>query len=85
VTEADSRVQNNAFRHQYRVLNESEKAHITKLKDLGAEFLAELHRVNQTYSSWRDGSDPKLKTRELSLAQTKIEEAVMWAVKSITQ
>lgn len=83
--ESDDRVINNTFRHQYRVLNESEKAQMLKIKDLGQEFLSQLHQVSGTWGSWMDNPETKLSSRELALAQTKIEEAVMWAVRAITK
>lgn len=58
------------MRHQYRILSDEEKAYMLKIKDAGLAFLDLV------------GSLPP--TRETSLAKTKIEEAVMWAVKSIT-
>lgn len=58
------------MRHQYKVLSDDEKAAMVKLKDMGLEF--------HTYCASLG------KSRELSLAQTKIEEAVMWAVKHVT-
>lgn len=58
------------MRHQYRVLGEDEKALMALLKDKGLEF----HNI----------LDGMKGSREISLAKTKIEEAVMWAVKSIT-
>jgi len=64
------RVQNNTMRHQYRVLNDEEKAQMMNVKDLGIVFL--------------DAVDKLGNKREYSLAKTKIEEAVMWAVKGIT-
>lgn len=67
---ADQRTANNAVRHQYRVLNDVEKAAMVRLKDIGAAFIAEIDRA---------GSG-----RELAIARTKVEEAVMWAVKHIT-
>lgn len=70
-SESDDRTANNAVRHQYRVLDESEKAAMLKVKDEGAELIAYLDRLGQS--------------RELSIAKTKIEEAVMWAVKHITR
>jgi hypothetical protein len=68
---ADARVVNNSVRHQYRVLSEDEKAQMTKIKDIGLEFLEYIDSIGSS--------------RELSLAKTKVEEAVMWAVKSITK
>lgn len=61
----------NILRQEYRVLSEDEKAHIWTVKDLGLKFYAYLENLGQS--------------RELSLAKTKIEEAVMWATKHITK
>lgn len=62
---------NNVMRHNYRVLSEDEKAFMMYVKDLGLQFHEVLEGRGQS--------------RELSLAKTKIEEAVMWAVKHITK
>jgi hypothetical protein len=67
---SDERTVNNTMRHQYKVLNDLEKKQVLEIKDKGLEFLELLNR-----------SQP---SREMSLAKTKIEEAVMWAVKAIT-
>lgn len=67
---SDGRTANNAVRHQYRTLSDAEKATMVKMKDLGADFL--------------NLCDATGNSRELSLAKTKIEEAVMWAVKHVT-
>ncbi|MDV3253361.1 hypothetical protein DevBK_18650 [Devosia sp. BK] len=75
---SDDRTANNAVRHQYRVLSDQEKAMMVALKDKGAEFIELLH-----IAGGNPGVD-KQASRELSLAQTKIEEAVMWAVKHVT-
>ncbi len=75
---SDSRTVNNTVRHAYRVLSDVEKAQMTAVKDKGAEFLDLLHIVGGNPGVDRQAS------RELSIAQTKIEEAVMWAVKHIT-
>lgn len=68
---SDDRTANNAVRHAYRVLSDAEKGQMVAIKDMGAHFL--------TYCDAMGGS------RELSLAKTKIEEAVMWAVKHVTR
>lgn len=68
---SNDRTANNVMRHQYRVLSDSEKEQMQKIKDLGLEFFDYLEGVGTS--------------RELSLAKTKIEEAVMWAVKHITK
>lgn len=67
---SDERTVNNVMRHEYKVLNEDEKAAMQKVKDDGLAFHEFLDSLG--------GS------RELALAKTKIEEAVMWAVKHIT-
>lgn len=70
-SDSPERVQNNTVRHQYKVLNDVEKAQMLAVKDKGLEFLNLVDNLG--FSS-----------REISLAKTKIEEAVMWAVKGIT-
>jgi len=71
-SQSDSRIVNNTMRHQYRVLTEQEKTAMVTIKDKGLEFL-------RIIDDWVP------KGREASLAKTKVEEAVMWAVKGITQ
>lgn len=66
----DERTVNNTMRHQYRVLSDAEKANMQKIKDMGLAFHEFIAGLGQS--------------RELSLAKTKIEEAVMWGVKHIT-
>jgi hypothetical protein len=59
------------MRHQYRVLSDAEKETMLWIKDQGLsmmEFINEHVPVG----------------REASIAKTKLEEAVMWAVKGIT-
>ena len=70
-SENDRRTANNGVRHAYRVLSDEEKAMMVRMKDLGAEFL--------------NLCDEAGGSRELSIAKTKIEEAVMWAVKHVTK
>ena len=67
---SDERTVNNTMRHQYRVLTDAEKANMQAIKDEGMRF----HELVSGLGN----------SREISLAKTKIEEAVMWAVKSIT-
>lgn len=67
---SDDRTANNAVRHKYRVLSDAEKQQMVELKDLGAAFLAKCDEVGQS--------------REMSLAKTNAEQAVMWAVKHVT-
>lgn len=70
-SDSDERIKNNAMRHQYRMLSEEEKQFMVAIKDKGLEFAELIENMP--------------KSREASLAITKIEEAVMWAVKSITK
>lgn len=68
---SDQRVANNVMRHEYRVLSEDEKAKMKVIKDAGVAF-TEL-------------CDSLGTSRELSLAKTNMEQAVMWAVKHLTK
>ncbi len=61
---------NNVMRHEYKVLTEVEKTQIELIKDNGLHFYSLCETIGNS--------------RELSLAKTKVEEAVMWAVKHIT-
>jgi hypothetical protein len=68
---SDARTVNNVMRHEYRVLSDVEKAQMQSIKDIGLEFYDLLEQLGSS--------------RELSLAKTKIEEAVMWSVKHLTK
>ena len=68
---SDARTVNNVMRHEYRVLSEEEKRVMQALKDKGLELYELIASIG--------------KSRELSLALTKTEEAVMWAVKHLTR
>lgn len=68
---SDDRTVNNTMRHQYRVLSDAEKERMVRIKDWGA------HGLNVLQDCVPVG-------RERSLAITKLEEAVMWAVKGLT-
>ena len=68
---SDERTQNNTMRHQYRVLSDDEKEAMLWIKDQGL-----------TMVEYIDARIPH--GRERSLAKTKVEEAVMWAVKGLT-
>lgn len=77
---SDARTVNNVMRHQYRKLEDAEKAQMQMVKDMGLHFVMQLHAIG--------GTDPlgdRQGSREFSIAQTKLEEAVMWAVKHITR
>lgn len=67
----DDRVINNVMRHEYRVLSDDEKQMMQSIKDKGLELYDLIESIGQS--------------RELSLAKTKTEEAVMWAVKHLTR
>ncbi len=68
---SDERIANNDVRHQYRVLSDDEKAIMVRIKDRGQEFIDIIETMLPP-------------GREASLARTKVEEAVMWAVKGLT-
>jgi hypothetical protein len=68
---SDERTVNNVMRHEYRVLSDAEKAQMKDLKDKGLEFI--------------QACDALGTSRELSIAKTNAEQAVMWAVKHITR
>ncbi len=68
---SDERTVNNTMRHQYRALSDEEKAQMQAIKDKGLELCELIESIGQS--------------RELSLAKTKAEEAVMWAVKHVTR
>lgn len=67
---SDARTVNNTMRHQYRVLSDAEKANMQQIKDMGLAFHDFISGIGNS--------------REMSIAKTKIEEAVMWAIKHIT-
>lgn len=67
---SDARVVNNTMRHAYRALSDDEKALMQKIKDDGLA----LHDFVASLGN----------SREISIAKTKIEEAIMWAVKHLT-
>ena len=68
---SDERTVNNVMRHAYRVLSDSEKASMQKIKDDALALHEYISGIGES--------------RELSLAKTRLEEAVMWAVKHITK
>lgn len=67
---SDERTANNTVRHQYRVLSTEEKAQMVAIKDAGQALI--------------DIINAQGRSRELSLALTNAEQAVMWAVKHVT-
>lgn len=70
-SESDNRTVNNVVRHEYRVLTAEEKQDMLDLKDLGAAFIAKCNQIGAS--------------RELSLAVTNAQQAVMWAVNHVTK
>lgn len=75
---SDGRTANNAVRHQYRTLTDEEKMEMQHIKDMGAEFISMLHRLGGT-----DPNGERMGSRDLALAQTHMEDAVMRAVRHI--
>ena len=68
---SDAHTIHNVMRHGYRVLSDDEKAQMQAIKDKGLELWGLIGSFGES--------------RELSLAKTKTEEAVMWAVKHLTR
>lgn len=71
-SESDERTVNNDVRHKYRVLNAEEKEAMVKIKD---DAIAWMRFVDAMVPGGR----------EAAIAKTKMEEAVMWAVKGLTK
>lgn len=67
----DKRIENNTFRHQYRILTDEEKEQMLAIKDMALA-------LHELYASIGE-------SRTLSIAKTRLEESVMWAVKHITE
>ena len=61
----------NIMRHEYKTLTADEIQQVNDIKSAGKAF-------------W-DLCDGHSASREMSIAKTKIEEAVMWAVKHLTR
>lgn len=72
---SNERIVNNVMRHQYRVLTEDEKSAMSMVKDIGLAFLQACDTIAEDLGP----------SRELAVAKTRAEEAVMWAVKAITR
>jgi hypothetical protein len=70
-SDEDQRITNNAVRHEYRTLTDGEKATMLAIKDIGLDFVTLCDEIGPS--------------REMSIAKTNIEQAVMWAVKAITK
>lgn len=68
---SDERIVNNTLRNKYRILSPAEKLEVESIKSGGLDLLSRVEALGNS--------------RELSIAKTKIEEAVMWAVKHITK
>lgn len=77
---SDDRTKNNAVRHTYRELSDKEKELMVKIKDKGADFIALLHEIGGT-----EVGGERFASRDLSLANTAMEDAVMRAVRHLTK
>ncbi len=77
---SDDRTANNAVRHKYRTLSDYEKRQMMSVKDAGENFIFMLHAIGDT-----DPTQDRMASRDLALAQTHIEDAVMRAVRHITK
>jgi hypothetical protein len=70
---------NNVMRHSYRTLTDAEKEYVQRVKDDGLKFWELLHDIGNTEYG------PQFASRELAIAATKVEEAVLWTVKHLTK
>jgi len=64
---------NNVFRKEYRPLTDEEQASVNRVKETA-----------QTLYAIIDSPSAAADPRSLAVAKTKLEEAVMWAVKGFT-
>jgi hypothetical protein len=76
---------NDITRHEYRTLDGADKHNIASVKDYGEAFISTLFNIGGVAGVDRNGQPNKQSSRELQIAQERIEEAVMWAVKHITR
>ena len=72
---AAARPHKNVMRHRYRTLSDQEKTDMQAIKDAGLQLHSVLTEIETRYPQ---------ASRELRLAMTKTEEAVMWGVKQVT-
>lgn len=77
---SDERAINNSTRQKYRVLTDSEKMNVDLVKGLGQQFIDLLHTIGGT-----EHGGERFGGRDLALANTHIEDAVMRAVRHITK
>jgi hypothetical protein len=82
----------NVMRHEYRPLTDGEKLQITLVKNMGRDFIrlcdgigGERGPPGDPGSVHAPGTGTPIGSRELSLAKTKMQEAVFWAVHHITR
>lgn len=76
----DTHARTSRFRPTYRALSDSEK----DLHDEIKERAAALERLFDQVVAARHNAAREPRPREAALAMTKLEEAVMWAVKGLT-
>ena len=74
---------NDVTRVEYRKLNDQELQQMKEIKELGNTFIAKLREIGVSKAR-RPNPGGGQSSRELSIAQTKIEEAVMWTTKDIS-
>ena len=77
---SDARTVNNSTKQNYRVLTDEEKVLVDAIKDHGAVFIEKMHEIGGT-----DAGGDRLGSRDLSLAVTHMEDAVMRAVRHVTK
>lgn len=73
----------NVFRKEYRPLSDAEKVYLEALKDKAQE-LYDLIEQGPNGLPGPIGTCGRM-SRDASLAKTKLEECIMWAVKDVTR
>lgn len=71
------------FRTRYRKLTDDELAHSDDIKELATELDRLFHDIPIARREQLSVPDPD-RDRYIALARTRLEEAVMWAVKAVT-
>ena len=70
----------NPFRPEYRDLSDLEKSLVADVKLIAGGLFEKIEEAN----GQADVGRPETRGRHFAIAKTKLEEAVMWAVKGIT-
>lgn len=81
---SDARTINNVARHEYRVLDDAEKAQMKAVKDLGADLIELIDAMKPKPVDCGDGLMSITVVPDYDLAIQKVQEAIFWAVHGLT-